>query len=129
VLSASIAGLLVAVAFAGTVFSDMNVRESGGQVVVQWTTADETGCLGFIVERSTDGVDFVALNSQMIPARAARSYEYTDPYVFKQTAKTFTYRVKAVLQRDRSEYSPVRTVYITMSGIQQTWGGLKALFR
>jgi hypothetical protein len=131
VFSALIAAMFAAGAFAGSVFNDMNVRETGGQVIVQWTTLDEGGCNGFLVERSTDGVSFQVLNNtQPIPAQGARSYEYTDPYIFKQTARAYTYRVRAVMSGSgRVEYSPVRTIYITLSGIQQTWGGLKALFR
>ena len=130
VVSGLFAVLLAMGAFAGSVFNDMNVRETGGQVVVQWTTVNEAGCNGFLIERSTDGVNFQVLNNtQPIPAQGARNYEYTDPYIFKQTARSYTYRVRAVMSSGISEYSSSRTVYITLSGIQQTWGGLKALFR
>lgn len=112
-------------------FQDLDVKEVNGEVVVNWTMLDESGCTGFYVERSNDGVTYTALHNEAIqPAGIGQSYEFVDRYVFKQTARTFTYRIRAVRSGGYDPvYSPQKTIQLTISGIQQTWGGLKAMFR
>lgn len=128
--AALIAVLFATSAMAGEVFQSLELQESAGQVVVRWVTSDETGCSGFVVERSSNGVDYTAITSSVIAARGTGTlYEYTDPYVFKQTSRTFTYRIRAEMGIEGQTYSPLRTIEVSVSGIQQSWGGLKAMFR
>lgn len=56
-------------ALATPVFDDVNVSEAGSEVVVRWTTLDESDCSGFYVERSSDGVNFTALHSVAVNPR------------------------------------------------------------
>jgi hypothetical protein len=122
--------LFAAPLHAGQLFDQVAAEESGTQVVIRWKTLDESGCTGFYVERSVDGVTYTRLNdTPMTTEGSGHLYTFVDRYVFKQTSRTFFYRVKGLSRHGQSVDSDNIRVELSLSGIEQTWGGLKAMFR
>jgi hypothetical protein len=72
--------------------------EREGNVVVQWSTGEEFGTIGFIVERLAGVDDWVPINDALIPgalfSTAGRDYELVDPGA--APGATHTYRLVEV---------------------------------
>ncbi|GBE29966.1 MAG TPA: hypothetical protein ENH10_10225 [Bacteroidetes bacterium] len=98
-----------------------------GQVIIDWTMEDETGCTSLVIERSTDGVEYFDI-ATFTPQGAGLPYRYIDTDVFKQSTRVFHYRIRAVMDQ-RFVHSEIKSIVISISTVQQTWGSLKALFR
>ncbi len=109
-------------------FSDFEVTPRDGQVIVSWKTSQEAGALDFVIERSVDGVQFFDI-ATFPPQGANKTYRYIDTDLFKQSSKTFHYRVRCDDVSGGVHRTMVRTVTVSISNIQQTWGSLKAMFR
>lgn len=119
---------LASLAWAELLFTRFSANEQGGQVVIEWTTANEGGCSLFVLERSLDGATFYERATFDPQQGSTNEYRYTDTDFFKNTSRTYHYRVRAEMPGG-SVYSGTESVSVSISGIQQTWGSLKAIFR
>lgn len=97
-------------------------------VVLEWDSASEAGLSLFRVERSLDGLTFIGI-ADIPPQGSSSAYSYEDHDLYKTTPRTYYYRVRAVMSNGTSSLSPVQSVTLAFSGVQQTWGSIKALFR
>ena len=102
--------------------------ENDDYAVLEWNSGSENGLTVFRVERSLDGLSFISL-ADVSPQGNNSSYRYEDHDLFKNGTRTYYYRVRAVMANGTSTLSPVQFVTLSFSGIQQTWGSIKALFR
>lgn len=99
-----------------------------GSVKLEWRSGNEAGLANFRVERSLDGITYTTLAT--LPPRGSNSvYTYTDNDLSKNGNRTYYYRLRAQMTDNSFSFSPVHTVTLFFSGIQQTWGSIKALFR
>lgn len=127
VLAVVVCGIIAGAAFASAQFGSFNLEAPHNQVIIEWTMVDESGCTSFVIERSTDGVNYFDI-ATFAPHGAGEEYRYIDSDVFKQSTRTFYYRIRAEMGQ-ASEYSDTKQIAITINTVQQTWGSLKALFR
>jgi hypothetical protein len=123
--------IVSAIAVPSSVFQDIDAEVVDQRVKISWTTLNESGCVGFVVERSTDGISFLhEVGSENNLRGNGSEYEIHDRDLYKkQTVREFYYRVRADYGDDIHFWSETRHVNVSISGIQQSWGGLKALFR
>ncbi len=97
-------------------------------VLLTWRTGVEVSLTVFQVQRSTNGNTFYTIGN-VDPTGSYSEYQYLDTNLLKQLVKTYYYRLKMVDTSGAVTYSEVRDVTLTFSGIQQTWGSIKAMFR
>jgi hypothetical protein len=117
----------VVVANAEPQWEEFTLSAPHGQVIIEWTMADEAGCTSLVIERSTDGVEYFDI-ATFSPQGAGQLYRYIDTDVFKQTTRTFHYRIRAEMD-EQFVLSEVKSIPLSINTVQQTWGSLKALFR
>jgi hypothetical protein len=89
--------------------------QAGNGALLQWATTDALGISRFIIEKSTDSVNFSILDS--VPAHADSNgidnYQYTDPQL--DSGNNY-YRLAEVTDSGAIIYSPVRVVQGPGSG-------------
>lgn len=102
--------------------------ENDDYVVLEWNSGSEAGLTTFRIERSLDGLTFITLQN-LAPQGSNSSYRYEDHDLYKSSTRTYYYRVRALLNDGTSSLSSVQSVTLAFSGIVQTWGSIKALFR
>ena len=113
--------------------SSLRAQDDGNGVVVRWTSLDENGVAGYMIERKSGGSGaFVPLVSQMIVAKGnSQDYKYEDLTAFKTTGNFYQYRLTPV----NGAGQPVGTSYYVsidhnnVSSVRRTWGSIKAMFR
>ena len=96
------------------VFSSINVANQAMGVKVDWTVATEVNEKQYIIERSTNGTDFIAISSK--DAIGERVYSILDP---SPVIGVNIYRIKAIDCNGASTYSPIGMVEVNkiVSGI------------
>jgi hypothetical protein len=98
-------------------------------VLLEWKSASEAGLGMYKVERSLDGLTFAPI-ADMQPKGSNSTYQYEDHSVIGgDGTRVYYYRIRALMINNTSTFSPVQAVTLNFSGIQQTWGSIKALFR
>jgi hypothetical protein len=102
--------------------------ENDDYAVLEWASGSENGLLLFRVERSLDGLTFTSI-AELAPQGSNSDYRYEDHDLYKTSPRTYYYRIRALMTSGTSTLSPVQSVTLAFSGIQQTWGSIKALFR
>lgn len=124
----------VAIVFAtayAIVIKDKPVAFSNGSdIVVRWTTVDETGVQRFdILRRSGTIGDFSVIGSVDQLKGNNSTYEYVDKSVFKVSSGIYQYKIRIINgQNPAPETDPV-TVSHTSTTAKRTWGSIKAMFR
>ena len=102
----------------------------GGNVIVRWDTADETGVLRFEVLRAGTIGDFAVVGIVDQLKGNNSTYEFVDKSAFKSTDSFFLYKVRIVNgQNPLPESEIVRVSHTTSSTAKRTWGSIKAMFR
>lgn len=118
--------------FAGAVIVDFKGDAGKNKVVLRWSTLSESNCREFQIERSLDRTRFQKIGTVDAVGNSSqrKDYEYEDRTVFRTTANTFYYRIK-IVEKDGTEslFSEIIAVTPSVSGVQHTWGSIKALFR
>jgi hypothetical protein len=114
--------------------SSLRAQDDGNGVVVRWTSLDESGVAGYMIERKAGGSGtFVPLVSQLIQAKGnSQNYMYEDQTAFKTTSGTFyQYRLTPVNGAGQAVGSPyyVSIDHNNVSSVRRTWGSIKAMFR
>jgi hypothetical protein len=97
-------------------------------VLLKWNSGSETNLTNFQVERSLDGITYSTL-AIIAPQGSSFAYSYEDHSLYQASNHTYYYRIKAQMNEGNPIYSPAQFVVLFFSGIQQTWGSIKALFR
>jgi len=97
-------------------------------VVLEWVSGPEAGLQEYQVERSLDGIEYIDI-ANLEPTGSQSDYTYEDYDIYKTTSRTYYYRIRGLMSNGTSTYSDVQTVTMSFSGIQQTWGSIKSLFR
>ncbi len=117
----------ISLIFAGVVLTFI-AKSEGGDIVLEWQTAQETGLKEFIVQRKTLNSKFIDL-AKVNPKGDNSLYTYRDESAYKITNAFFIYRLKIVDTDGNSFYSPKVSVSLNISSVKRTWGSIKALFR
>ncbi|HTP80541.1 MAG TPA: hypothetical protein VMM57_09075 [Bacteroidota bacterium] len=116
--------------FLGVIIKDKPTAYSNGSdIVIHWTSADETGVLRYdILRRAGTTGDFLAIVS--VDRKGDNStYEYIDRSVFKADSHIYQY----IIRIENGENPPPETEPLTVSHLssaaRSTWGSIKAMFR
>ncbi len=120
--------LLIGLAFAQGVFNSFTAGTQGDFAILEWTSGSENGLSEYQVERSLDGLDFITIDT-VFPLGSNTTYIYEDHDLYKGSNRTYYYRICALMNNGSRIYTSVESVTLSISGIQQTWGSIKALFR
>jgi len=91
--------------------------------------SSEDSVTGYVIQRSANALNYYDVASFNELEGAGKTYRYTDTNVFKQSTRSFYYRIR-VLQSDGNHWhSEVQNIQVSQNGLRQTWGSIKALFR
>jgi hypothetical protein len=117
---------------AGLTLQYFTAKTNNDGILVEWKTGDEGGTSKFEIERSASNPDnFIFIKS--IGATGNNSYySYQDNAVnFKlgEGSSIYFYRLKCIESNGNYTYSNTITVVHAISGIKNTWGSIKAIFR
>ncbi|MFZ4590529.1 MAG: hypothetical protein ACOYN6_05995 [Ignavibacteria bacterium] len=123
--------ITVSVAYAGLTFEFFTGKTNAEGILIEWKTGDESGTVKFEVERSASTPNsFIFVKS--ITANGSNSYySFQDNGVDFQnkSGSVYYYRLKCITANGSYSYTNSITVVHTVSGIKNTWGSIKAIFR
>jgi len=126
--------LLVLVAVqAGSIISSFTGEPGYNRVDLKWVVTAESGLRGYYVLRSLDDTSFDKVSPLIAAGKTDESteqtYHYSDTSVFKQTGRTFYYKLQ-IVNKDgsTSEYGHL-VISPQISSARETWGSIKAMFR
>lgn len=89
----------------------IEARSYNDDVLLLWKTAEEEQTDYFVVQRSSDGVNYYDVGRVNANGRSANNYTFTDAGAMKQTGiKKWFYRIKDVDKDGKSELSKIVTV-------------------
>lgn len=84
-------------------------KQNNSEVLIKWETLSETNSRNFIIERSTDGANFVSIGEQLAKGNATSLNSYS--FVDKRPANGYNYyRLKQVDINSSFDYSAVELV-------------------
>ncbi len=113
--------------------NSLRAQDENSGVSVRWTSLDENGVAGYMIERKTGGSGtFLPLISQPIPVKGNnQNYVYEDETAFRITSGNFyQYRITPVNSAGQvvgASYYVSINKYV--SSVRRTWGSIKAMFR
>jgi hypothetical protein len=125
--------LLVGSLLAVVIKETPRARSSNGDIILTWSTADESGVQRFEVLRASWGgsgwsnFDVVGTVDQLKGNNS--TYEYIDKSAFKTTAGIYGYRVRVINGQSPAPETDIVTVSHVSSAAKRTWGSIKAMFR
>lgn len=122
--------LVTVAAFAGaSVIASFSVSGQGDKAVLEWLSGIEGNLIKYKIERSENNLNFTAIQ-EIFPGGNFSSYQFIDDDVMKLSSqRIFYYRIKMIFADNTSAYSEVKSVTLSFSGLQETWGSIKAMFR
>jgi hypothetical protein len=85
--------------------------KKGSEAKLSWKVTQEDNVAKYVLERSTDGINFFTINSQN--KNGSTTYQYTD---IQAAAKVNYYRVSIVDNDGRKSYSEIRIVIFNTKG-------------
>jgi hypothetical protein len=124
--------LFVATAFAGggAIISNFTYSSQGSDVEIEWQTTQETNLDYFVVYRSPVSEDDYDYHSPQIYPNSSHSYSWTDKSAYKLNGFGFKYKLMIVTNDGQPPtYAGPISVFPNISGVQRTWGSIKAMFR
>jgi len=110
------------------VITEFEAAAVDGQAVLDWKSGVETGVKSFEVQRSFNNERFYTI-ATIEPLGNDHSYRYIDRDLFKEQVHTYYYRISVKMSDGLHQITETNRVVLTTSGIQQTWGSIKAMFR
>jgi len=120
--------LLIAQPLVAQTLESFTAKAESNSVRLEWKTINEFGVSGFSVLRSIDGKRFYKI-CDVDPVSAGHTYQYVDNDLFKDNNRTFYYRIEINMSGGRKVYSRTEEVTMSFSGVERTWGSIKAMFR
>lgn len=95
----------------------------GNNVSLKWVAENEMGTESFVVERSTDGVNFsqIASRAPSGPLNTPTEYQQSDDIQSLSSASVVYYRIKAIDREGRIAYSNIATVRLNKTAGVQVW--------
>ena len=122
--------LLFAAAYANVIKDKPVAYSNGSDIIVRWSTEDESGVQRFeILRRSGTVGDFSVVASVDQLKGNNSTYEYDDKSVFKETSGVYQYKIRVVNGQNPPPETDIVTVSHVSSAAKRTWGSIKAMFR
>jgi len=127
--------IIILFAFSGMLLAGLTLqyftaKTNSDGIFIEWKTSDEGGTTRFEIERSATNPDnFIYIKT--ISASGNNSYySFLDNTVNKlESNSIYYYRLKCIQPNSTYTYSNTISVVHTISGIKNTWGSIKAIFR
>ncbi|MDD5363355.1 MAG: hypothetical protein PHN88_14610 [Ignavibacteria bacterium] len=117
-------------AFGGLTFEFFTAKANTDGILLEWKTGDESGIAKFEIERSAVTPNSFVYIKTLNAAGNNSYYSYQDNGVeLKSTSSVYYYRLKCITSNGTYSYTNTITVVHTVSGIKNTWGSIKAIFR
>lgn len=119
------------VLLSGARIVEFHARRENNAVILKWATEEETNLLKFVIQRSTDTVNWTTIGEKSAfgESSSKRDYSFIDNSIFKNNISNFYYRLVIVEKNGQSTPHDVIVSITGGSGIKHTWGSIKALFR
>ena len=116
---------------AGTHIAGFHAIRQNDVVILEWTTDQESNLSHFVIERSTDNINWVQIGKQQACGESSTKqyYSFTDNNLFKGDASNLYYRLLIVEKNGQVTIHGVIASVTGISGIKHTWGSIKAMFR
>jgi len=119
-----------AVAFANVIKDKPVAYSNGSDIIVRWSTVDESGVQKFdVLRRSGTAGDFTVVASVDQLKGNNSTYEYDDKSVFKETSGVYQYKIRVINGQNPPPETEIVTVSHVSSAAKRTWGSIKAMFR
>ena len=121
---------IVANLFAAITLDFFSAKPANDGILIEWKSINEDGVSVYTIERSADNLNnFISIKN--INATGNNSYySYLDENVMiKMTSTVYYYRLKCIKPDGTYTYTNAITVIHSVSGIKETWGSIKAIFR
>jgi trimeric autotransporter adhesin len=87
--------------------------QNDNSALVQWKTSNELNTAQFVVERSLDASNYIAIGTLPAKGTTEAFYSYTDADAGAQSANSLYYRLKSVDNNGQYTYSKVVTIVLT----------------
>lgn len=120
---------------AGIVYSALTLqyftaKNSQDGILLEWKTGDEGGVSTFDIERSAGNLNNFIYITTIHSTGNNSYYSYQDNNITTNpTQSIYYYRLKCIMPNGSYIYSGVISVVSSVSGIKDTWGSIKAIFR
>jgi hypothetical protein len=123
--------ITVGIAYAGLTFEYFTAKTNAEGILVEWKTGDEGGTVKFEVERSASTPNSFIFVKSVNAVGSNSYYSFQDNGVdFRSgSGSVYYYRLKCLTASGSYSYTNSITVVHTVSGIKNTWGSIKAIFR
>lgn len=113
--------------FGSTSVVDLSGVADGSLVKIQWQTTAETNVEKFIIEKSSNNINFESFTTET-PKGSNTSYIIIDSNIYSKSTNLY-YRVIVEDYDGTKVISDVINVTISTAGMSATWGSIKAMFR
>jgi hypothetical protein len=120
--------LSVASSYAQQTVTYFTAKSDGGNVKVEWTSANESDVNHYSLQRKSPGTSFIEIAS-ISPKGNNSYYTYEDQSLYKAQDVLFTYILVTINKSKPNESTAAVSVSPNISGIKRTWGSIKAMFR
>jgi len=116
---------------AGTHIVGFHAIRQNDVVILEWTTDQESNLSKFVIERSTDNINWIQIGKKQAYGESSTKqyYSFTDNNLFKGDISNFYYRLLIVEKNGQIMIHSVIASVTGISGIKHTWGSIKAMFR
>jgi hypothetical protein len=103
-------------------------RSENYYILLEWKINSQENIESFfIMKKRSNDTEFNIIKK--INSVGVGSYSYKDETLYKTSGLSFEYKLKIVFADQSVEYSDSIEVYRNISGVNQTWGSIKAMFR
>ena len=127
--------LFVVLIAIGTVYAIVikdrpTAQSNGSDIIVRWTTVDESGVQRFdVLRRASWTGDFLVIGFVDQLKGDNSAYEFVDKSAFKTSSGVYQYKIRIINGQSPAPESDIVTVSHVSSAAKRTWGSIKAMFR
>ena len=98
-------------------WNNFGVQRQIKDALVNWNVSSDEDNAKYVVERSTDGANFIAVGEvEKSLGNTDKQYNFTDKNITALGAKIFYYRVRSVDIYNRSSYTSTKTIRLDIKG-------------
>ncbi|MDA3871690.1 MAG: hypothetical protein PF551_04990 [Candidatus Marinimicrobia bacterium] len=103
-------------------------RSENGYILLEWKINSQENIESFYIMKKRSN-DTEYNNIHRIDSDGPGSYSYKDERLYKTSGLSFKYKLKIVFADQPFACSDWIEVDMNISGVNQTWGSIKAMFR
>ena len=118
------------IVYAGFTLQYFTAKDNQEGILLEWKTGDEAGVSRFDIERSAGNVNNFIYLTNVHSTGNNSYYSYQDNNItVNPTQSIYYYRLKCIMPDGSYSYTEIISVIRSVSGIKETWGSIKAIFR